>query len=87
MWDQFEQAAKKLGPSNISIQWVKGHVTDDMVSKGEASATDKIGNDGADELARKGRDYNPVDNEIREGIQTRKKFSWRSLESSTNRHH
>ena len=75
MWTQFENAAKQLGPNNITLQGVKGHVTEEMVVKGEASRADKIGNDGADELARQGRDSHPVDEQIREGIKTRQKIT------------
>ena len=68
----FEKRAIQLGPNNIRIRWVKGHVTDLMLETGLYSPQDKIGNDGADTLAVQGRMVSPVEKAIQNGAYLRK---------------
>ena len=43
IWKIFVEEAKRIGPTNIKVSWVKGHATDNMINNGEVSVGDKRG--------------------------------------------
>ncbi len=51
LWYHFERAAQAKGLHSIRITKVKGHITHEQVSAGTHTATDKSGNDAADNAA------------------------------------
>ena len=50
--DHYRRLAR--GASSLRVKKVKGHATEDHISKGEATRGDKEGNDRADAAATKG---------------------------------
>ena len=43
----FQRGGEGEGPQSIRLTTVNGHVTEDMVEKGDVAAADKVGNDEA----------------------------------------
>ena len=54
IWNCYEQGVVQKGPETVAFTKVKGHATDLMVEKGEATERDQKGNDRADKNADKG---------------------------------
>ena len=52
------------GANSASFAKVKGHCTDADVQRGRATLEDKVGNDGADDLACAGADEHAIDNAV-----------------------
>jgi len=53
-----------LGVESITVEWVKAHTTKKSVELGRTSSRDKLGNDMADELAKKGARLHVIDRQI-----------------------
>ena len=58
--------------SAVTVTWVKGHAKEIDVMRGRTTREDKIGNDGADELARDGADMHRVPSEVVEEANRRR---------------
>ena len=74
-WKQFEERALQIGTARITLQWVKGHATEQMVENGQCTRQDKVGNDGADTLAVQGRQTHPIEEGVMQGIHLRRRVT------------
>ncbi len=54
LWQMFYEFAQAKGEQSIKLSKVQGHATDQQVSSGKVKKEDKLGNDKADEAAKKG---------------------------------
>ena len=45
------------GEGSTAVSYVKGHADDDLVRRGQVRRADKVGNDLADEMAERGRNW------------------------------
>lgn len=61
LWARFDFAMRARRPGSVSFVKVKGHVTDADVASLRVSLADKVGNDGADEMACLGADSHAID--------------------------
>ena len=59
--------------STVTVTWVKGHAKEIDVARGRTTREDKIGNDGADELAVAGAAAHTVQSEVVEAAAARRR--------------
>ena len=50
-----ENQVSRVGTYRVRVRWTKGHITQERIEQGKSTLAEKIGNDGADGLAVKGR--------------------------------
>ena len=73
--NNLEKRVLQIGTAKVTLQWVKGHATEQMVENGQCTRQDKVGNDGADALAVQGRQIHPIEEGVMHGIHLRRRVT------------